>query len=96
MLMAQTIIWIHLVIFILHVPLALRMVRRNRFYGFRVPKTLGSDAIWYPANALAGRLMALGSIAGIAIVDVAQSGVLPLAGTSLTLIYKMPQHETPN
>jgi uncharacterized membrane protein len=41
----------------LGVPLARRRVPRNRWYGFRIPKTLASDAAWYPANAIAGRDM---------------------------------------
>lgn len=38
----------------LAVPLLRRRVPPNRWYGFRVPKTLGSPAVWYPANAHAG------------------------------------------
>lgn len=37
----------------LAIPLALEKVARNRWYGFRTPKTLSSDAIWYPANRAA-------------------------------------------
>ena len=47
----------------LGVPLLQRRVPRNRWYGFRIPKTLASDAVWYPANEIAGRDMVVaGSI----------------------------------
>jgi uncharacterized membrane protein len=41
----------------LAVPLIRRRVPRNGWYGFRVPKTLASDDVWYPANAYCGRLL---------------------------------------
>lgn len=36
------------------VPLALRMVPPNRFYGFRTAQTLGDRAVWFRVNRLAG------------------------------------------
>ncbi|MFL5331611.1 MAG: SdpI family protein, partial [Geminicoccaceae bacterium] len=45
----------------LGVPLALRRVRPNRWYGLRVPATFADEEVWYEANALAGRdLIVLG------------------------------------
>jgi uncharacterized membrane protein len=51
-------------------PLIMGRVPRNGWYGFRVPKTLSSDEIWYPANRYAGyqllhagRFIVLGSLA---------------------------------
>lgn len=50
-------------------PLIMGRVPRNGWYGFRVPKTLSSDKIWYPANRYAGyqllyagRIIVLGSL----------------------------------
>ena len=43
-----------IVIIIVSIPLILRMIPRNGFYGFRVPKTLASDNVWYPANQASG------------------------------------------
>jgi uncharacterized membrane protein len=37
------------------IPLILRKIPRNGAYGFRTPKTLSSDEIWYDANAYFGR-----------------------------------------
>lgn len=41
----------------LSVPMIQGKVRRNALYGMRTPKTLSSDAIWYPANRYAGRAL---------------------------------------
>src|SRR5262245_3787189 len=35
-------------------PLYYRKVPPNRWYGFRLPKTLGDERIWYAANQTAG------------------------------------------
>jgi hypothetical protein len=43
-------------------PLALRKVPRNGLYGFRTPKTLSDDAIWYEANACFGRALLVASL----------------------------------
>lgn len=36
-------------------PLIRGRIGRNYLYGFRTPKTLESDDVWYPANRYAGR-----------------------------------------
>ena len=38
-------------------PMTLGLVPPNRFYGMRTDETLSSEAIWYPANRVAGWLM---------------------------------------
>ena len=48
-----------LLIALLGIPLLRRKVKPNRLYGFRTPKTLGNETIWYEANAYAGRLMCI-------------------------------------
>lgn len=43
------------------IPLILRWVPQNRFYGFRIASTLRNKSVWYDANALSGRhFLALG------------------------------------
>lgn len=37
------------------VPLIRRRVPPNQWYGFRVPKTLGSVNVWYPVNEYSGK-----------------------------------------
>jgi uncharacterized membrane protein len=46
----------------LAIPLALRKVPRNGLYGFRTPKTLSDDLIWYEANAYFGRALLVASL----------------------------------
>ena len=48
------------------IPLMRRQVKPNRWYGFRTPKTMSSDRIWYEANAYAGRVSLQGGIIFIA------------------------------
>lgn len=43
-----------LAIVVLSVPLMLEWVPRNPIYGFRTPRTLSEDRVWYPANRVAG------------------------------------------
>ncbi|HKO02597.1 MAG TPA: SdpI family protein [Thermoanaerobaculia bacterium] len=39
------------------IPLALRLVPMNRYYGVRIPKAYRSDRNWYAINAFGGWLM---------------------------------------
>src|SRR5262245_54348708 len=47
-------------------PMAMRRVPPNPLYGFRTPRTLEDHAVWYEANAFAGRAL-LGAAFAIAI-----------------------------
>ncbi|HZP81080.1 MAG TPA: SdpI family protein [Chthonomonadaceae bacterium] len=38
----------------LSVPLIQKRIKPNPWYGFRVPKTLSDERIWYAANAYSG------------------------------------------
>lgn len=44
------------------IPLIMKKVKPNPWYGFRVPKTLNNPEIWYPANAYAGRALLISSL----------------------------------
>lgn len=47
----------------LSVPLLLRRIKPNYWYGLRVRKTLSDERIWYESNAYAAKwLLALGSL----------------------------------
>jgi len=49
------------------IPLILRRVRPNLWYGFRVPATLNNEQVWYETNAYAGRgLFAVGAVGVVA------------------------------
>ncbi|HUA78454.1 MAG TPA: SdpI family protein [Acetobacteraceae bacterium] len=51
-------------IFVLGVPLALRLVPPNRFYGFRTSTTFSSLDAWYQINYATGLAMIAAGIAG--------------------------------
>jgi hypothetical protein len=57
---------------VLSIPLILRWVPQNRFYGLRIPATCRNRSVWYEANALCGRHMLL-----LGLVMVALEFVLP-------------------
>jgi uncharacterized membrane protein len=52
-------------IIVLSVPMMQRKVKPNRWYGFRVPKTLNNPDIWYDANAYCGRWLVIAGAATI-------------------------------
>jgi SdpI/YfhL protein family len=53
-------------IFVLGVPLALRVVPPNRFYGFRTSTTFSSLDAWYQINYATGlSMMAAGVVGGL-------------------------------
>ena len=56
------------------IPLMLRWVPRNRFFGLRVPATLRNESVWYDVNALCARHLFL-----LGLVLVALEFVLPLS-----------------
>jgi uncharacterized membrane protein len=45
-----------LIIIALSIPLIAGRIRRNYLYGFRTPRTMSSDTVWYPANRVGGIL----------------------------------------
>lgn len=47
------------VLIVVSIPLILRWIPQNRFYGLRIPATCGNKSVWYDANALCGRHMLL-------------------------------------
>lgn len=56
-------------IFAVGVPLALRWVPPNRFYGFRTSTTFSSLGAWYQINFATGlALMAAGAVAGLLVI----------------------------
>ena len=44
-----------LLLIVLAIPMIRGKVKRNAWYGMRLPVTQKSDDIWYPANAYAGK-----------------------------------------
>ncbi|MBS1792478.1 MAG: SdpI family protein [Acidobacteria bacterium] len=78
---------IGLLVTALAIPLAKGKINRNQWYGFRTPRTLSSDEIWFPANRLAGGNMI---VAGVLVMITAVTlfflkGLLPVPATVLTM-----------
>ncbi|MCB9674051.1 MAG: SdpI family protein [Alphaproteobacteria bacterium] len=44
-----------LLFFLISVPLAAGKIPPNRLYGFRTPRTVKDERVWYPTNRIAGR-----------------------------------------
>ena len=67
------------VLFAVGVPLLRGWVPRNRLAGFRTPKTLSNDRVWYDANRVAGRdLMIVGAVVmGTAVVSALLAQQIP-------------------
>jgi hypothetical protein len=55
-----------LIVVVLAIPLIAGWIGRNYLYGFRSPRTVASDAIWYPVNRVAGVLMLVASLIWLA------------------------------
>jgi uncharacterized membrane protein len=68
------------------IPLIFGMVPRNHWYGFRTPKTLSSDTVWYQANRTGGKYFVIAGLVqliGFAIVRLAW----PAQAAHLTIAY---------
>ena len=65
-----------LVVLVLSIPMILGKVPPNGAYGFRTPKTLSSEDVWYPANRAAGWFM-LAAMAISICVNLALSWAFP-------------------
>jgi membrane-associated PAP2 superfamily phosphatase len=63
----------------LALPLILRKVARNRWYGVRIPQAFAAEANWYAINAVGGRWMA---VAG-GVLALVGGGVLRFPPTTL-------------
>ena len=56
-------------LFVLGIPLALRLVPPNRFYGFRTATTFSSPEAWYQINFATGlALIAAGIVGAISVL----------------------------
>jgi uncharacterized membrane protein len=59
------------VIFLVSIPLALRLVPPNRIYGFRTRKTLSRPDIWYRANVFSAYSLMLSTAVKALIISCA-------------------------
>lgn len=59
----NTVILLSVVVMAIGLPLILRRIPPNGFYGFRTPRTRADPALWYGANAFAGWALLLAALA---------------------------------
>ena len=59
-------ILLHFFVALLAIPLVLERIPRNKWFGFRLPSALASDAAWYAANTMLGGLILQASGIGVA------------------------------
>ena len=85
-------------VYLVSIPLVRKRVKPNGLYGFRTPKTLSSERIWYAANRDCGQaLMASSAVGSVALVlcwivvrgpaFVFWATVISLVGLGLALAY---------
>ncbi|MEZ4318449.1 MAG: SdpI family protein [Myxococcota bacterium] len=53
--LTTTLAGLALLMLLVSVPLAAQVVPPNRLYGFRTPRTVKDERVWYPTNKVAGR-----------------------------------------
>ncbi len=56
-------IMLSVVVVAISVPLILRRVPPNGFYGFRTPRTLANPSLWYDVNVFSGWSLLLAGVA---------------------------------
>ncbi len=77
-----------LLVVALCVPMMYDKIPPNSFYGFRTPRTLSDPNVWYPANRVAGRNLALAGLIVIitALVVFAMQNSIHPKTAALTLL----------
>jgi uncharacterized membrane protein len=69
-------------------PMARGMLPPNHWYGFRTPRIVADQRLWYPANAMAGRV--LWTLASVMAVTGALFGLGLLSEAALTVAAVVP------
>jgi uncharacterized membrane protein len=73
-------------------PMMYDKVPPNGFYGFRTPRTMSDPNLWYPANRVAGRNLAVAGVivaTTALIVFVMQKSIQPRTAALTLLIVSM-------
>ena len=72
----------------LALPMIYDKIPPNGFYGFRTPRTLSDPNVWYPANRVAGRNLAVAGVivSTTALVLFAMHKRIPPRTADLTLL----------
>jgi uncharacterized membrane protein len=73
---------------LLAIPLIRRRIPRNGLYGFRVSRTMASDAVWYQTNEFAGkRLLAVGLVIVVVSVVLYAAPGISLEAYALSILF---------
>jgi len=75
--------------FAVGVPFLRGWIPRNRLAGFRTPKTLSNDRVWYEANRVAGRDMLIAGLVVMATAVVSALLAQQIPGLTLEKINKL-------
>jgi uncharacterized membrane protein len=77
-----------LMIVAVSIPMAMRRVPPNQFYGFRTAKTMSDERIWYEANQKAGINLIVAGLLTVALWGVLRmtAGVLIANAASIPLM----------
>ena len=78
-----------LVLVVVGAPLLRGWIPRNRLAGFRTPKTLSNDRVWYEANRVAGRDMLIAGLVVMATAVVSALLAQQIPGLTLEKINKL-------
>jgi len=60
--MTSLFFWLGILLAALAIPMALGRVPRNRWYGYRTPRTLADDRTWDVVNRVSGKGLVVGGI----------------------------------
>src|SRR5258706_5278758 len=74
---------------VVSIPLILKVVPPNHFYGFRTPSTLSNRTLWYRANVFAGWALLIAAVASIALNVGVGGGSLPAVASEL-VVFVLP------
>ncbi|MCA9568116.1 MAG: SdpI family protein [Myxococcales bacterium] len=81
--MAWTLALVGLVMIGVSIPLAAERIGPNRWYGFRTPRVVKDERVWYPVNRMAGRN---GIVFGLLLWAAALLGGLGIVGPGLIAV----------
>ncbi len=77
------------VVAVVSIPLILKVVPPNPYYGFRTPSTLSDRTLWYRANVFAGWALLIAAVASIALNVGVDRAALPAAASEI-IIFVLP------
>jgi len=74
------------VIAVASIPLIAKAVPPNRLYGFRTPRTLSNERIWYSANRFAGWALLIAAVSSAASFAILPHETLSVPGLGAVVL----------